>query len=92
MTIYDILKDLIQVKSAKLDEHPLFKKSFNKYMVLRYLSMRKDLLPVAVMCNSLQQNLSESQLYHLLIKLIPRSSNTYISYIKKGNPNEVDDE
>lgn len=83
MKIFDILKDVIQHKSGKLLDDPEFESAFNPFMIARFLSMRKDLVPYASWLNSNNKNLTKENMYRYLLMSIPRSNNSYIRYIKK---------
>ena len=58
MTIFDILKDIIKDKSGTLIESSEFESAFNPFMIARYLSMRKSLMPYALWLNQYGTTLS----------------------------------
>lgn len=83
MTIFDCLKDIITEKSSKLPENPDFSKTFNVYMIIRYLSMDKRFSNNIIDIMKLQQILSQEEMYYYLIKIIPKEKNSFIKYITK---------
>ena len=84
MTIFDILTDIIKNKTGSLCNDSEFDKTFQNFMINRYLSMRQEFLENLCECIKLQDNLSKEQYYKLLVKSIPYSSNSYCNYIKKA--------
>lgn len=83
MTIFDILTDIIKNKTGKLYLQADFEKTYNPYMVDRYLSMRKDLVKYADFLNKYSKNMTHTNQYFYLVDNVPRSSNPFIKYIKK---------
>tara|TARA_R110002020_G_scaffold90534_21_gene220496 strand:+ start:269 stop:550 length:282 start_codon:yes stop_codon:yes gene_type:complete len=85
MTMFDVLADIIKHKTGKLHEEEDFKKAFNVFMVIRYLSMDERFSDAAYIANQLHNNtLSQENMYKLLIKIVPRSNNHFIKYISKA--------
>ena len=85
MTIYDILKDIICDKTEMLHYDKDFKKVFQRFMVIRYLSMDTRYEDLAIELNQLSKNkyISDDDLYIYLSRKIPKSKNYYIDYIAK---------
>ncbi len=85
MTLFDILKDVITVKSGKLTEESDFTKVFNKYMVVRWLSMDNRFVYLAEQLNMqvYHKVLSDEDFYRLLVKIVPKYRSHFIKYIKK---------
>ena len=85
MTIFDILKDIITLKTGKLHKHPDFKNGFNRFIIIRYLSMDTRFEKVAEELNtySVQKHISDKDLYLILIKKVPKYKSSFIKYIKK---------
>ena len=85
MTIFDILRDIIKDKSGRLSNDPEFQTAFKSYMVCRYLSMDRRFVNCADYVNKYGGVLTKEQLYHLLVKIVPRHQKTYIQYISKSS-------
>ena len=85
MTFFDVLKDVITEKSGKLHEAPDFSKHFDKFMIIRWLSMDNRFVHIAEQLNRncYHRLLNDEEFYKLLINLVPRYNNHYIKYIKK---------
>ena len=92
MTIFDILRDVLKDKTGALEDEPSFEKSFNMYMIARYLSMRGDLMPYARFLNVHGRNLTARNAYRFLLESVPRTKNCFIQYIKKPKKKEDADE
>lgn len=84
MTIFDILTDILKNKTGKLYLEPDFNKAYSPYMINRYLSMRKDLVRYADFLNKYSKNMTNLNMYFYLVDNVPRSSNSFIKYIKKN--------
>ena len=84
MTTFDILKDIITIKSRTLCDNPSFENDFNPYMIARYLSMRKDLMLFAEWMNQYSRVLTKKNMYLFLVDNIPQSKNSFVHYIKKN--------
>lgn len=71
-------------------EKPGFKEAFSPYMLIRYLSMKPDLLPFALVIQNMvkAKSLNYLQIYKFAYNNIPRS-NPYIKYIKARKPKNV---
>lgn len=94
MNTFDILKDIITTKSGKLIEDPDFKKSFNNFMICRYLSMDRRFADQIAQINKLQLLLSSEEMYKYLVKVLPYQKSSFIKYIskpKKSKEKEDDD-
>ena len=85
MNIFDILKDIITLKTGRLHEHPDFENEFNRFIIIRYLSMDVRFEKTAFELNdyTLQKYISDKDLYLIMIKKIPKCKNNFIRYIKK---------
>jgi hypothetical protein len=83
LTIFNILNDIIRDKTGELVNNPEFDKEFNTFMLARYLSMRRDLEPFANYLNMYGSVLSKENLYHYLLKNIPKNDQVFIKYISK---------
>jgi len=83
ITFYDILSDILLKKSGKLDEESNFNQVFSTFMIIRYLSMKTNLIPYATKLNEWQGLLSNKTVYKYLYNNIPKQSSGYITYIKK---------
>jgi hypothetical protein len=64
--------------------------SFNKYMLLRVLSMDSDIIEEMAFVSKYFQNIPNEQFYKLLIEVVPKGRR-FSKYIKKtaGNVNET---
>lgn len=87
MTIFDILRDIVEVKSGKLDIDPEFNKSWSNFMIARWLSMDGRFLDYANFVNRYQCTFNSIQMYHCLTKMIPKQKLGYVKYIKKSKEN-----
>ena len=85
MNLFDILKDIITLKTGKLYKHPDFKNGFNRFIIIRYLSMDTRFEKIAFELNhyAIQKYISDKDLYLIMIKKIPKCKNSFIKYIKK---------
>ena len=92
MTIFDCLKEIITHKKGNLTEDPEFKRSFNVFMICRYLSMDKRFANAAAHANSVQCVLTQEQMYRMLLSTVPRQQNAYIKYISKPKKKKVKDD
>lgn len=86
INFFDILKNILSKGDDSLDEHPDFKKNFSVYMLIRYLSMRDDLLPFALIIQQMvSARISDTNIYKFAYTHIPKTRSTFIKYIKKSN-------
>lgn len=85
MNLFDILKDIITIKTGKLHKHPDFKKGFNRFIIIRYLSMDTRFEKIAEQLNtySTLKYISDKDLYLIMVKKIPKCNSSFIKYIKK---------
>ena len=92
MTFFDILKDIITIKSGTLHEQPEFNKAFDKFIVMRFLSMHPTSYPVVEELNvySKQKNISDEDFYLILVKKVPYNRSNFIKYIKKPKSPKVE--
>ena len=84
ITFFDILKNILTKSDNELENHPDFKKNFSTYMLIRYLSMREDLFPFALIIQQMvsAKKISDSNIYKFAYTHIPKT-NPFIKYIKK---------
>jgi hypothetical protein len=84
--MFDIMKDIIKDKKGNLHKEEDFSKAFNTYMIIRYLSMDKRFTDAAYIANQLHTspNMTQENMYKLLIKIVPKSNNHFIKYISKN--------
>lgn len=94
MTLFDILKDIITFKSGTLHEKPEFKKSFDKFIIMRFLSMHPSSFKVVEELNiyAKQRDITDEDFYLILVDKVPYSRNNFIKYIKKPKPPKVETE
>jgi hypothetical protein len=90
--LFDHINHIREVKSPEYyqtlsdDE----RNSFNKYMLLRVLSMDSDIIEEMSFVSKYFQNIPNEQFYKLLIEIVPKGRR-FTKYIKKtaGNVNET---
>jgi hypothetical protein len=92
MNIYDILKDIITVKSGKLHTEPDFKKVWSSFMIARYLSMDSKFVNYGALVNKYQLIFMPEQMYLFLVKSIPQNRNSFIKYITKPKKKKISEE
>ena len=81
---FDILKDVLTKQSGgKLTTHENFKKYMSSYMLVRYLSMKDNLMPYAQLLNKFQCTLTAEEVYQWAYINIPKQRSGYIKYISK---------
>jgi len=85
--LFDILNDIKLYKKGNLLDSSEYEKSFDKFMIMRFLSMNDDICEVINYVNDFQDILSKKQLYKLLIELVPITK-SYDPYIK-SNAEEI---
>lgn len=86
--MFDIIKDILsKTSNGKLHHKPDFDHAFNKYVIIRYLSMKPELSSVVDFCNMHQARLTNQQMYVYLYQSVPKQRNGFITYIK---PKKVD--
>ena len=83
LTFFDILKDILLKQNGKLNEEPEFTKIFSSYMLVRYLSMKDNLIEYANKINGWQKILTPEDIYFWAYKNIPKQKSGFIKYIKK---------
>ena len=87
---FDCMSDLLlKLTNGKLYKSNDFDKHFSPFMVCRYLSMNKNLLPYAEYLNTVQTILDKKCFYQLAYSLIPKQKTSFIRYIKK--PKKIKD-
>ena len=82
LTMFDILKDIITVKSGRLHERPDFDSAFSRFVITRYLFCSSSSRDIAFIANGFSDRISNKQMYQFLVKAVPFSKNSYIKYIK----------
>lgn len=83
-SFFDCMSDLLlKLTNGKLYKSNDFDKHFSQFMVCRYLSMSKHLLPYAEYLNTVQTTLDKKSFYQLAYSLIPKQKTSFIRYIKK---------
>ena len=88
-SFFDCMSDiLLKLTSGKLYKSNDFEKHFSPFMVCRYLSMNKNLLPFAEYLNSVQTILDKKRFYILAYSLIPKQKSSFIRYLKKTKKNK----
>lgn len=85
--MYEIVTDIcMKYSDGKLCDFENFDKVFSKFLLCRYLSMRKSFIEYSNYLNILNSKdiLDNKQFYKLAYNLIPKQSNAFIKYIKKA--------
>lgn len=81
--LFDHINHIREVKNknyyVSLSEEE--KKSFNKYMILRFLSMDVDIIEEISFVSKYFQNIPEEQFYQVMIDLVPKGRK-FCKYIK----------
>lgn len=86
-TFFDCLKVILNTKNKEQMEldinNPHFDSIYDKFMIMRYLSMHVScLLSIKEIQQSLE-NLTNEQHYRFLFKVIPQKPRLFIKYISK---------
>jgi hypothetical protein len=87
MTIFDILKTILEKNKDLQDENFEDLKEFNPYMIQRWISMHSDLYASLLneSSNRTWKVLDDKDAwYKFYMSIIPKSKNKKINYIKKG--------
>lgn len=79
--LFDIINDIKVYKRGNLLDAPEYERAFDKFMVMRFLSMNDDNCEIVNYVNDFQDILSKKQLYKLLVEMVPITK-TYDPYIK----------
>jgi hypothetical protein len=83
-TIFDFIKAIIDTKPEWKSFTPEQQKTFNNYLVHKFLSMNPKYIEIVNYIQGL--NIDSSQkLYEVYCFMIPKSKNTYSPYIKSTN-------
>lgn len=77
---YKVIEDIRFKKVGNLLDEDENLKAFNNYMALRFLSMDRDNIDIVNMLNQYQGVLDKTQLYDILVDIIPPKK-TFIKYI-----------
>jgi hypothetical protein len=88
LTIYEYLKDIYTTKSGTLCDRDDFNNTFVPYIIIRFISMRKDSLHVAALANHYQTSMTKKQMYKFLVATVPHSKNSFVKYIAKPKVKE----
>ena len=85
LTFFDILKDILLKQNGELHQTQGFDQVFSPFMVVRYLSMKPNLLRYANQINQFNKTncFTPEQIYLWCYNNIPKQTNGYIKYIKK---------
>jgi hypothetical protein len=79
--LFDILNDIKIHKKGNLLDIPEYERAFDKFMIMRFLSMNDDICEIINYVNDFQDILSKKQLYKLLVEIVP-VTRSYDAYIK----------
>jgi len=88
LTIFDFINDIRKYKTGKLLEDESNNSVFNSFMILKFLSMKEDDVPICNYLNKYCNILTKEQMYFALINLIEKD-NRFYKYINKKS--EIDD-
>lgn len=87
LTIFNIVNNLLRKTDENLYKHPSFKSVFNKYMVLRIISMIPELIEYSSYFNdNVFDKFSKEDMYKILYNTLPYNTSN-ITYIKKVKTN-----
>lgn len=89
INLFTFLKDITYHKNGDLLTDST-RSVFNKFMILRFISMDDDLIAISNILNKYQATLSKSQLYKLLLYLIPKQKR-FLNYIGKNKSEKEND-
>ena len=81
LSIFDVLKDINFTKTNQLHKHPEFEKSYDSFMINRYLSMDCETVIQANFMNR-KHIIPNNVQYLFLIQMIEKK-NRFLKYIKK---------
>jgi hypothetical protein len=81
VTLFDYLKDICYYKKGDLGDSDSELRNFDKYMILKYLSMDRGYLEIVDIINQYQERYTKKQLYDVLLFIIPKSQK-YLKYPK----------
>lgn len=82
--LFDIINDIKVFKKGDLLDAPEYEKAFDKFMVMRFLSMNDDLCEIVNYVNDFQDILTKKQLYKLLVEIVPITK-SYDPYVKSDS-------
>lgn len=87
--LFDVLKNIIFQKSEEIYQKHVsmeeFEKKFNRFMILRYLSMAKEDVANVILENQISLERffpSNKMLYKTLLQKIPKQKSGFIKYLK----------
>lgn len=86
MVLFDILKDINLNKSFSLHNQEDFEKTYNSFMINRFLSMNPETVFEAEMLNSIKHTPKKYQ--YLFLSTMIESKNRYLKYIKQDKESE----
>lgn len=84
-SFFDYLSDICAYKTGKVPEEKDFEmKGWNTFMILRYLSLEDNYVPIINILNEYQGILTPKQLYKILLLVIPKKKK-FLKYPKLEN-------
>ena len=81
MTLFDWLNQILLHKKDWEDFDEVEQKTFNKFMINRFLSMSEDFVDAVNICQEHTFQMEDKDVYNLYRKLIPRQKK-FLRYIK----------
>tara|TARA_Y100001963_G_scaffold11459_1_gene14522 strand:+ start:720 stop:1133 length:414 start_codon:yes stop_codon:yes gene_type:complete len=81
MTLFDWLNQILLHKKDWKDFDEVEQKTFNKFMINRFLSMSEDFVDAVNICQEHTFQMEDKDVYNLYRKLIPRQKK-FLKYIK----------
>jgi hypothetical protein len=88
--LFDIINDIKVYKKGDLLDDSEYERAFDKFMVMRFLSMNDDNCEIVNYINEFQDILSKRQMYKLLIEMVPITK-SYDPYVKSDRESISDD-
>lgn len=79
--LFDILNDIKSHKKGDLLDNQEYENAFDKFMIMRWLSMNDEICEYINYVNDFHEILTKKQLYKLLIEIVPITK-SYDPYIK----------
>lgn len=90
MNLFTILKDILVKQGGELHKSEEFNKAFSPYMLVRYLSMKPELLPYSIAISRFMKvGLTNKTIYKWCYKNIPKQRSSYIKYMKKKKQRKI---
>lgn len=85
ITFFDLLKNIL-LKTGDLKTNSQFNEAFSAFMLIRYLSMKDDLLIYAQVIQSfLSAGISNDDIYDWAYANVPKQRSPFIKYLKNNN-------